>query len=613
MAVDQPVRIIAEIGINHNGSVETAAALIKAAAKARCWGIKFQYRNLERAYGATAHEIGDEMLKKEIHRNYLSPADILELVKQAHGLDVRAGISTFEPDDLDDFGADLSAFDFFKVPSAELEYDQLIDRMLATGEEVFLSTGCHSEAQVEQALGRLDPTCNWTALHCVSNYPVAISNPKLGQISWLQRKWNRPVGYSSHDEHWMVCLLALQLGAAVIERHITFDRAADGLDHSTSSTPDEFALMAEFAENLPHIIAGDSPRIPNQGEHLNLQNLGRSYFAKEPIQAGQPVTREKLTTHTPRTGLGHAGMTSHLGQTAVSNVAVGDVISRSTFVDPPEVSSSVVAWARGKSISLPVRFHDFKAIRQKFPIGAYEFHLSYSEVRGDFDLSACLSDDRYSIHLPDYISPTQLMDPFSQDADQRDGSFEVLNRTVDLCKLLQDMTGKDVPIVGSFSCVHDSNAKFFEDHTGLFETFRADQVAILPQWLPPIAWYFGGSVKLQTMSGPEDLAFLKDSGVPFCMDVCHLFMGAQYWGFNAADAVRDLAPQIKHVHIADALGVDGEGVAFGEGDPENLPVILDALNFECLKVVEVWQGHLDGYTGFANALIDLERLNGQRS
>ena len=94
-------------------------------------------------------------------------------------------------------------------------------------------------------------------MHCTSNYPAALHHAKMGYIRHLQKRWARDIGYSSHDDNWEVCLLAMQLGATVIERHITFDTGAQGLDHSSSSTPGEFARLVEFAGNMDLILAGD--------------------------------------------------------------------------------------------------------------------------------------------------------------------------------------------------------------------------------------------------------------------------------------------------------------------------------------------------------------------
>ncbi|MCB2107636.1 MAG: N-acetylneuraminate synthase family protein, partial [Rhodobacteraceae bacterium] len=213
-----PIKIIAELGINHDGSEARARELIDAAATARIWGVKFQYRNLKNAYATDARQIGDEILKDEIVKTYLAPAKIVSLVRHAHDLGLAAGISFFVPEDMGDFGSEIENFDFFKIPSVEFTHKALADAFAATGKPGLISTGAYAEPAIRSVLNRLDRAI-WTPLHCISNYPVAITNPRLGYIDHLRHLWGAPVGYSSHDDNWEMCLLAMQKGACVIERH----------------------------------------------------------------------------------------------------------------------------------------------------------------------------------------------------------------------------------------------------------------------------------------------------------------------------------------------------------------------------------------------------------
>lgn len=601
------IKVYAEIGINHNGQFKVAQDLIRAAAEAGVVGVKFQYRNLANAYADGPRQIGDEILVKEITKNYLSPADILRLADYAQGLKVEAGISFFNVADLADFGADISRFDFFKAPSVELSNYELVNAMLQYGKQVYVSLGCHSESAIEHAFASFKGD-NWLAMHCVSNYPASLSNAKLGYLKYMANKWGRVFGYSSHDENWEVCLIAMSMGASVIERHITFDKQAQGLDHSTSSTPDEFRRIVMFAESMPMILSGDGPRIPNQGEKLNLQNLGRSYYAKETIEVGQPVSLDKLSFRSPFIGLGRVEMQQYVGKAPVKKVEAGVVLSRSTFEAEPKVSDAAIDYARAKRLALPVRLHDQASIEEKFPIGAYEFHLSFGEVLAGLSAAQYGKHNYYSVHLPDYINSTQLMDPFSLDVSQAGESRNILQRTADFAKMLQDRTGKPVPIVGSFSIVNKDLEDFYAQHVALLSDYERQGVSILPQWLPPIAWYFGGSVKLNALNQLRDVELIRRHKLQICMDVCHLCMGDSLYRFGAKDVIGMLMPNIRHVHIADADGIDGEGLQFGEGASSNMDAIKATMDIDCIKVIEVWQGHLDGGAGFATALTRLAEL-----
>jgi N-acetylneuraminate synthase len=201
------------------------------------------------------------------------------------------------------------------------------------------------------------------------------------------------------------------------------------------------------------------------------------------------------------------------------------------------------------------------------------------------------------------------MDPFSPNPEQRAGSLDILERTMAFAQRLQDLSRKPVPVVGSFSVVHDNLDRFYEDYAGLVASYQGPGVDLLPQWLPPIAWYFGGSVRLHTFNALDDVAQVKKHGMVICMDVCHLLMGQNFHGFSAGEVLDHLSDETRHVHIADAAGFDAEGLQIGEGEPQNLAIIERALGFNCMKVIEVWQGHFDRGAGFKKALAALYRLH----
>jgi len=601
------LKIIAEIGINHDGDVEKARKLIESSFRSGAHAIKFQYRNLNNAYSDNAKEIGDEMLSKEINRNYLSPDQLIDLSVYATELGLKVGISFFDKKDIEDFGNQIDIFDFFKIPSVELTNSDLIDTLLGLNKHLYISLGTHNEVEVINALERL-PKTGWTPMHCISNYPVTLENARLGYITYLQDKWGVSVGYSSHDDDWEVCLLAMQMGVTVVERHITLDRGADGLDHSSSSTPDHFEKMARFATAMPILLVGNSPRVANQGELLNRQNLGRSYYAIDNFAKGYVLNISDLEYRSPHTGLDKTNIKKYISKPLQADISKGEVIAKGVFNKITPISDKVIGIAKEMKLSLPVRLHDYEKMESMFPIGAFEFHLSFDEVLSEIDFKNISPDNKYSIHLPDYINPTQLMDPFSEDNKQKEASLILLERTVKFAEKLQALTGDKVPIVGSFSVVHIDREDFFEKHSALLKSYLKRGVEIVPQWLPPIAWYFGGSVGLNVMNEPEDVKYLKQHGLGVCMDICHLILGRNYYDFSADSIINDLKEQVQHIHIADAIGIDGEGLAIGDGDFENSALIEQVLSYDCLKVIEVWQGHLDNGAGFRKEIIKLTEM-----
>jgi sialic acid synthase SpsE len=601
------LKIIAEIGINHDGNLEKARGLIESSFRSGAHAIKFQYRNLKNAYSDNAKEIGDEMLSKEINRNYLPPDQLIDLSVYATELGLKVGISFFDRKDIQDFGNQIDIFDFFKIPSVELTNSDLIDALLGLNKHLYISLGTHNEVEVINALERL-PKTGWTPMHCISNYPVTLENARLGYITYLQDQWGVGVGYSSHDDDWEVCLLAMQMGVTVIERHITLDRGADGLDHSSSSTPDHFEKMARFAAAMPILLVGNSPRVANQGELLNRQNLGRSYYAIDNFAKGYVLNMSDLEYRSPHTGLDKTNIKKYISKPLQVDISKGEVIAKGIFNKITPISDKVIGIAKEMKLSLPVRLHDYEKMEEMFPIGAFEFHLSFDEVLSEIDFTNISPDNKYSIHLPDYINPTQLMDPFSEDDKQKEASLILIERTAIFAEKLQALTGVKVPIVGSFSVVHTDREDFFEKHSVLLKSYLKRGVEIVPQWLPPIAWYFGGSVGLNVMNEPEDVKFLKKHDLGVCMDICHLILGRNYYDFSADSIINDLKEQVQHIHIADAVGIDGEGLAIGDGDFANVALIQKVLNYDCLKVIEVWQGHLDNGAGFRKEIIKLTEM-----
>ena len=158
------VKIIAEIGINHNGSFSDAKELIKLAANERLFAIKFQYRNLGNVYFGLSKEIGDEILSNEINKNYLSPVEIYDLATFARKFGLKVGISFFDEKDIVDFNDYISIFDFFKVPSVEFTNLPLINSLLKLDKYLYLSLGAQSQDEIERIFDIL-PDDGWMPLH----------------------------------------------------------------------------------------------------------------------------------------------------------------------------------------------------------------------------------------------------------------------------------------------------------------------------------------------------------------------------------------------------------------------------------------------------------------
>ncbi|TYC63415.1 TIM barrel protein [Rhodobacterales bacterium] len=607
------MKVIAELGINHRGSLDVAAQLIEIAREAGAWGVKFQYRAREGFYQAT-NEIGDEILSREIDASYISPDDVLKLVDQIGAGGMAAGISFFKFEDAADFGDDLHRFDFFKVPSAELLNEDLIASLAGLGKPLILSTGGHDEDDIFHAVDTSSVFSDVIYLHCISNYPVLLGNQQMAFLRTLKERTGAEVGYSSHDQDWEVCLVAAANGATVFERHLTMDKHGKGIDDSSSSDPEEFRRLCRLL-NAYDSIQGNERREVNQGERINMQNLGSSLYASCDIAAGEKVSHDNTIIKAPRKGLTRAGL-KRRGLSAVRRpVAAGTALSEFHFTEPkPPLSEALVVFCDEKHLSIPIRLHDAAILQSRFPILNNELHLSFQEVASFNDameenLARLDLTRQYSIHIPDYIDSKTLIDPLSGEAEIRQGSDRMIATCVDLALELETRTGAAVPVVGSFSRLlpDGKRATYTRLQDFLESAGKARGIPIYPQWLPRIAWYFGGADVLDMFCGADDIDIVREIGMELCLDLSHLILSANYAKVDWRVWCDALMPLARHLHIADAVGIDGEGIEFGKGDLGDPSIYIDAPG---RKVLEVWQGHLSEGDGFENAILKLGEKHG---
>lgn len=601
----QSVKIIAEIGINHRGDAEVARRLVDIAIDAGAWGVKFQYRSKENFYKAVS-EIGDEIISDELERSYLAPEVILDICAHARRRGAAGGVSFFRFSDSEDFGERLGEFDFFKAPSAELMNLDLIEPMAKLGKMVILSTGGHSEDDIEAAVAATRRLDNLLFMHCISNYPVLLGNQQMRFIERLKSLVGGEVGYSTHDQDWEVCLVAAANGATWFERHLTLDKKGPGLDDSSSSDPEEFMRLCRLLHAYP-AIQGNGKRVINQGEMINMQNLGSSLYATADIQPGEEVGPSNSILRAPRKGLTRAQLDRLPDRVVKRQVAQDSAITRLHFQPPAEaLPPALIDFCDERQLSIPIRLHDAQTLQSRFPIRNFELHLSYGEVRQFAEspesfLSKIDMARAYSIHLPDYLPGNRLIDPLSEDAAIHRDSREMIDTCVALAGHLKAVTKAEVPIVGSFSRLGRDGKpvtmKRLADY--LAEIQAREGIEIMPQWLPRIAWYFGGAEVLDMFCGRDDIDLVLGNEMKVCLDLSHLILSANHDKASWRAWYELLAPATDHVHIADATGIDGEGIEFGKGD------LGDATAFLAMpqrKVLEVWQGHLEDGEGFDRAI-----------
>jgi N-acetylneuraminate synthase len=598
---------IAEIGINHNGDFDKLMRMIKLSKDTGCVAVKFQYRSSD--FFGKNQEMGSTLITQELEKSNLQVGWLKSIIEYCREIQINIGFSFFKKFDLEEFNliAGISNIDFIKIPSAEFRNLELIRAAKATNKPVYISYGGGEEKEIFYYLKKANLDRNDAVFHCIANYPVAIGNQQLGFINNLKKSTKAQIGYSSHDENWEICLLAFTIGAKIIERHFCESKSDVGLDISTSSDPQEFKALNAIINNYSEIIGGVE-RTPNQGEIVNIRSLGVGLYYSSDLKEGDVFDKSQTVELSPATGLRSHEVDQYIGKALIKNVKSGIPVNKSDFIKTFEIKSNSpsLKFAESKRLSLPVRLHDFDIIRKKFRGSFFELHLSFKEVDEIMkDDSVALDlievDDTISIHLPDYISKDNLIDPFSKIVQISSRSNSIIQTCVDLSKKIQSKTSKKCVILGSFSVNSENDKDTFYKIFKSYTTDIEDQydVIIAAQWLPRKAWYFGGSALLDLFVNEEDIEFVLKYDISICLDIAHLILSANYYNMKWYDWYKILIKNCIHIHISDAEGTDGEGVDFGTGDLDHYKEIL---NEDCIKVIEVWEGHLNEGEKFFSAI-----------
>jgi len=295
----------------------------------------------------------------------------------------------------------------------------------------------------------------------------------------------------------------------------------------------------------------------------------------------------------------------------VRDISTGEVLTNQHFKSNLiQVSEATIRTSELLKVSVPVRLFDYHHIRRKIPIKSYEFHLSYKECGSNLSSFQVEKTDRFSVHLPDYINSTTLIDPFSKDYEIKLASRECIAKVISFSERLAVETNFRVPIVMSLAGIGMSREEFYSNINKLFKEFSSTSSLLTLQWLPPYAWYFGGSIRLNIMNNTEDIKWINKFKIPVTLDVSHLFLCQAAFGLKPMEVIESLQKNVVHWHISDASGLDGEGLPIGAGSPENTKVIRNILEQEGLKVIEVWQAHLNDYEGFKIAINKIHELKG---
>lgn len=357
--MNKPVYIIAEAGVNHNGSIDLARQMIKVAAEAGADAIKFQSFRAEALVSKQAAkadyqktttgsaETQYDMLKKL----ELSEDDHRELVEccNAHGIDFLS--TPFDTPSLKLLTEQLH-LTTLKLPSGEITNLPFLYQAGLSQANIILSTGISTLGEIEAALGAIAfayvgtgvPSlqsfqaayCSEegqqklkekvTLLHCTTDYPTSFEDVHLNKMPTIQKAFGLKTGYSDHTIGTEVSVAAVAMGAVVIEKHFTLDRAMEGPDHLASMNPNELSQLVQQIRNVESSL-GISVKIPSAAELKNMNPIRKSLVAAIPIKKGDIFTLENITIKRPGTGLPPSHIWDVLGKQANKDFVQDDLIS----------------------------------------------------------------------------------------------------------------------------------------------------------------------------------------------------------------------------------------------------------------------------------------------
>ena len=274
-----PVFVVAEIGINHNGSVDLARKLIDAAAAAGCDAVKFQKRTIDIVYRpeelARPRESPFGSINEDLKRGLeLGHDDYVMIDRHCRGRGIAWFASCWDTLSIDF----VEAFDppCFKIASACLVDDDLLRLHGAQARPILLSTGMSSVEQIDPAVDVIRDDA-LVLLHCTSAYPSRVEELNLNVIPWLAERYDVPVGYSGHEVGLAPTTAAVALGACLVERHLTLDRAMWGSDQAASMEPQGLARLVKDIRAIELALGDGVKRIYDSelSVRRKLQRAGR--------------------------------------------------------------------------------------------------------------------------------------------------------------------------------------------------------------------------------------------------------------------------------------------------------------------------------------------------
>ncbi len=329
------VFIIAEAGVNHNGSIKLAKELIDVAVESGADAVKFQTFKAENLVSKTAEkadyqkkttdasESQFDMIKK-LELNVSTHKELLTYCQEKGIMFLSTPFDHNSINLLSDLGLQI-----FKIPSGEITNLPYLRHIGSLRKKVVLSTGMSNLQEVKDALAILINAGtlkeNITVLHANTMYPTPLEDVNLNAMLTIQQECGVAVGYSDHTLGIEVDIAAVAMGASIIEKHFTLDKTMDGPDHKASLEPEELKAMVYSIRNIERAL-GSSKKKPSLSESVNIKIVRKSIVASQKIEKGEKLTEENIAIKRPGNGISPMKWDSIIGSIATKSYNGDDLI-----------------------------------------------------------------------------------------------------------------------------------------------------------------------------------------------------------------------------------------------------------------------------------------------
>lgn len=610
-----PAFIIAEIGLNHNGQLHIAKALIDAAKSAEVDAVKFQKRSLKSLYKKEYLEnpnLGEQSIRYlvPILQEFELPDEVFhEIIEYCREQEILFLCSPWDRDSVDFL--ENEGLVAYKVASADLPNFHLLEHIAAMKKPIILSTGMSILAEIDRTVAFLNTlAAKFALLHCNSTYPAPFHNINLNFMTTLRERYQVVVGYSGHEKGIAVSEAAATMGAAIIERHFTLDRTMRGPDHAASL---EVAGLKKLVRDIRNIetALGSSYKWVSRGEVVNREVLGKSLVTAKDIKSGEIIERSAVTVRSPAKGISPQRLYDLVDRRSIRDIPAGTYFSEDDFGAEYLADRKVRTQTKW---GFPVRFSDIDSLYHD-DIHFYEFHLSDGDLEGDLKLNKY--DSCVALHVPEYWKD-DVIDLCSNNPRVREMSIEVVARSLKIARGLHKhfpkMKGKPIPVIvhpGGMSLdmrIGDSR-QLYKNLRAAIQALDLDGVNLLLENMPPLPWYFGGQWCHNVfLDADEIVEFVQDLGLEICFDLSHAVLTSNWAGIRFDEYTNKLLRVAGHIHISDGAGLDGEGLQIGEGEIDFKQILLLCIQKNLPILLEIWLGHKFKGEGFWIALKSLEDI-----